>query len=186
MINMAFMLLYMWEMWDATPVTHGHTDRQTVESRAVFSLSWIRNLSLNGWWSLGEVNIWVLSDYNGPRFSTLGLTRKSCKNRFHPQIKFQTYFFLFLHKLTASAPSLHNVVYHHHDHDQIKKMICDKGGVDQGRCWYGAVPIFTESLVKVDKHCLCLVFLLQLHNRIFSQLIIKSIQSVKIRFHNWL
>ena len=46
-----------------------------------------------GWWSLGEVNIWVLSDYNGPRFSTLGLTSKSFKNRFHPQIKFQTYFF---------------------------------------------------------------------------------------------
>ena len=136
-----------------------------------------------GWWSLGEVNIWVLSDYNGSRLTRLGLTSKSCKNRFHPQIKFQTYFFIFLLK---SAPSLHNVVYHHHDHDQIKKMICDKGGVDQGRCWYGAVPIFTESLVKVDKHCLCLVFLLQLHNRIFSQLIIESIQSVKTRFHNWL
>ena len=28
MINMAFMLLYMWEMWDVTPVTHEHTDEQ--------------------------------------------------------------------------------------------------------------------------------------------------------------
>ena len=88
-----------------------------------------------GWWSLGEVNIWVLSDYNGPRFSTLGLTSKSFKNRFHPQIKFQTYFFLFLHKLTASAPSLHYVVYHHHDHDQIKrwyvtKVAWTRAGVD--------------------------------------------------------
>ena len=29
MINMAFMPLYMWEMWDVTPVTHGHTDGRT-------------------------------------------------------------------------------------------------------------------------------------------------------------
>ena len=43
MINMAFMPLYMWEMWDVTPVTHEHTDGRTVESRAVFSLNWIRN-----------------------------------------------------------------------------------------------------------------------------------------------
>ena len=46
MINMAFMPLYMWEMWDVTPVTHRHTDGGTDgqwESRAVFSLSWIRN-----------------------------------------------------------------------------------------------------------------------------------------------
>ena len=42
MINMAFMPLYMWEMWDVTPVTDEHTDTRTVESRAVFSLSWIR------------------------------------------------------------------------------------------------------------------------------------------------
>ena len=28
MINMAFMPLYMWEMWDVTPVTHRHTDEQ--------------------------------------------------------------------------------------------------------------------------------------------------------------
>ena len=47
MINMAFMPLYMWEMWDVTPVTHERTDTRTVESRAVFSLSWIRN-----WWLL--------------------------------------------------------------------------------------------------------------------------------------
>ena len=39
MIKMAFMPLYMWEMWDITPVTH----TQTVESRAVFCLSRIRN-----------------------------------------------------------------------------------------------------------------------------------------------
>ena len=47
MFNMAFMPLYMWEMWDVTPVTPGRTDERTVESRAVFSLSWIRNI-----WSL--------------------------------------------------------------------------------------------------------------------------------------
>ena len=39
MINMAFMPLYMWEMWDVTPVTH----TRTVESSAVFCLSRIRN-----------------------------------------------------------------------------------------------------------------------------------------------
>ena len=44
MINMAFMPLYMWEMWDVTPVTHERTHGQ-VESRAVFSLNWIRNSS---------------------------------------------------------------------------------------------------------------------------------------------
>ena len=27
MINMAFMPLYMWEMWEVTPVTHARTDR---------------------------------------------------------------------------------------------------------------------------------------------------------------
>ena len=43
MINMAFMPLYMWEMWDVTPVTNARTHGRTVESRAVFSLSWIRN-----------------------------------------------------------------------------------------------------------------------------------------------
>ena len=46
MINMAFMPLYMWEMWDVTPVTDEHTDTRTVESRAVFSLNWIRNKAL--------------------------------------------------------------------------------------------------------------------------------------------
>ena len=43
MINMTFMPLYMWEMWDVTPVTNARTDTRTVESSAVFSLSWIRN-----------------------------------------------------------------------------------------------------------------------------------------------
>ena len=43
MINMAFMPLYMWEMWDITPVT----DTRTVESSAVFSLSRIRNYLFN-------------------------------------------------------------------------------------------------------------------------------------------
>ena len=28
MINMAFMPLYMWEMWDVTPMTHGRTNEQ--------------------------------------------------------------------------------------------------------------------------------------------------------------
>ena len=45
MINMAVMPLYMWEMWDVTPVTHERTDTRTVESSAVFSLSWICNKS---------------------------------------------------------------------------------------------------------------------------------------------
>ena len=43
MINMAFMPLYMWEMWDVMPVTDGHMDARSVESRAVFCLSWLRN-----------------------------------------------------------------------------------------------------------------------------------------------
>ena len=42
MINMAFMPLYMWEMWDVTPVTDG----RKVESSAVISLSWIRNTEI--------------------------------------------------------------------------------------------------------------------------------------------
>ena len=61
MINMAFMPLYMWEMWDVTPVTDGHTDGQ-LESRAVFSLNWIRksshrNPNLRNWrgWSFSIV-----------------------------------------------------------------------------------------------------------------------------------
>ena len=43
MISMAVMPLYMWQMWDVTPVTH----ERTVESRAVFSLSWIRKRNQN-------------------------------------------------------------------------------------------------------------------------------------------
>ena len=43
MINMAFMPLYMWEMWDVMPVTDGHMDELSVESSAVFCLSWLRN-----------------------------------------------------------------------------------------------------------------------------------------------
>ena len=43
MINMAYMPLYMWEMWYVTPVTHTHG--RAVESRAVFCLSRIRNTS---------------------------------------------------------------------------------------------------------------------------------------------
>ena len=39
MIYMAFMPLFMWEMWDVMPVTH----TRTVESSAVFCLSRIRN-----------------------------------------------------------------------------------------------------------------------------------------------
>ena len=42
MINMAFMPLYMWEMWYVTPVT----DRRTVESRAVFCLGRIKKKEL--------------------------------------------------------------------------------------------------------------------------------------------
>ena len=40
MINMAFMLLYMWEMWDVTPVTHEHTDEQ---------------------WKVGQYSVWAES-----------------------------------------------------------------------------------------------------------------------------
>ena len=39
MINMAFMPLYMWEMWDVTPVTDGHTDRGKVEQYSVWAES---------------------------------------------------------------------------------------------------------------------------------------------------
>ena len=55
MINMPFMPLYMWEMWDVAPVTH----ERTVESRAVFSLSWICN-----WWywvSRGHLCLYILN-----------------------------------------------------------------------------------------------------------------------------
>ena len=38
MINMAFMPLYMWEMWDVTPVTHGRTHEHT-DSRKVVQYS---------------------------------------------------------------------------------------------------------------------------------------------------
>ena len=40
MINMAFMPLYMWEMWDVTPVTHRHTD---------------------GEWKVGQYSVWAES-----------------------------------------------------------------------------------------------------------------------------
>ena len=61
MIYMAFMPLFMWEMWDVTPVTHG----RTVESSAVFCLSRIRNCFLIKmvvlYWSLcGEPwSVWM-------------------------------------------------------------------------------------------------------------------------------
>ena len=44
MFNMAFMPLYMWEMWDVA--CDERTDARKVESRAVFSLSWIRNMHI--------------------------------------------------------------------------------------------------------------------------------------------
>ena len=136
-----------------------------------------------GWWSLSEVNIWVLSDYNGPRLSRLGLTSKSCKNRFHlPQINLE-HLFLFLHK---SALSYHNVVYHHHDHDQIKrwyvtKVAWTRAGVDMGL--FLSLPShlwkLTSTVCALYSYYSCTI-------GFFSQLIIASIQSVKIRFHNWL
>ena len=47
MINMAFMPLYMWEMWDVTPVTHERTDKQwKVEQYSVWAESAIRILLL--------------------------------------------------------------------------------------------------------------------------------------------
>ena len=52
MINMAFMPLYMWEMWDVTPVTNG----RTVESNAVFSLSWIRNYRIHKYSAAADNN----------------------------------------------------------------------------------------------------------------------------------
>ena len=43
MINMALMPLYMWEMWDVTPVTDGRTDKQwKVEQYSVWAESAIR------------------------------------------------------------------------------------------------------------------------------------------------
>jgi len=44
MINMAFMPLYMWEMWDVTPVTHEHTDGRTDEQ-----------------WKVGQYSVWAES-----------------------------------------------------------------------------------------------------------------------------
>ena len=46
MINMAFMLLYMWEMWDVTPVTHEHTDEQ---------------------WKVVQYSVWAESAISQPR-----------------------------------------------------------------------------------------------------------------------
>ena len=40
MINMAFMPLYMWEMWDVTPVTDGRTNEQ---------------------WKVGQYSVWAES-----------------------------------------------------------------------------------------------------------------------------
>ena len=39
MINMAFMPLYMWEMWDVTPVTDEHTDSRKVVQYSVWTES---------------------------------------------------------------------------------------------------------------------------------------------------
>ena len=39
MINMAFMPLYMWEMWDVTPVTDARTDSGKVEQYSVWAES---------------------------------------------------------------------------------------------------------------------------------------------------
>ena len=40
MINMAFMPLYMWEMWDVTPVTHGRTHEHTDSGKVVQYSVW--------------------------------------------------------------------------------------------------------------------------------------------------
>ena len=46
MINMAFMPLYMWEMWNVTSVTHGRTDKQwKVEQYSVWAESAIQELT---------------------------------------------------------------------------------------------------------------------------------------------
>ena len=42
MINMAFMPLYMWEMWDVTPVTDEHTDSRKVVQYSVWTESAIQ------------------------------------------------------------------------------------------------------------------------------------------------
>ena len=58
MINMAFMLLYMWEMWDVTPVTHEHTDEQwKVVQYSVWTESAIRSAKTNEW-CLFEIDWW--------------------------------------------------------------------------------------------------------------------------------
>ena len=51
-ISMAFMPFYVWEMWDVTPLTHTWTNGRTVESRAVFCLSRIRNCNMLGFFSM--------------------------------------------------------------------------------------------------------------------------------------
>ena len=43
MINMTFMPLYMWEMWDVTPMTDARTEGQWKVVQYSFSLNWIRN-----------------------------------------------------------------------------------------------------------------------------------------------
>ena len=47
MINMAFMPLYMSEMWDVTPVTDGRTDSGKVEHYSVWTESAILELKVN-------------------------------------------------------------------------------------------------------------------------------------------
>ena len=47
MINMAFMPLYMWEMWDVTPVTHEHTNTRTHEQ-----------------WKVEQYSVWAESAIN--------------------------------------------------------------------------------------------------------------------------
>ena len=44
MINMAFMPLYMWEMWDVTPVTDEHTDSRKVGQYSVWTESAIAQI----------------------------------------------------------------------------------------------------------------------------------------------
>ena len=73
MINMAFMPVYMWEMWDVTPVTYirtdGRTDGRKVENRAVFC--WTRNRNVPS--ALRRINLRVAQAALGVSRSNLTL-----------------------------------------------------------------------------------------------------------------
>ena len=57
MIDMAFMPLYMWEMWDVTPVTDTRTDSRKVGQYSV----WTESAKENSQFPSQPLNDWVMS-----------------------------------------------------------------------------------------------------------------------------